>query len=376
MRPSVLGRHPSGMQVPAEIELPPPPTGSSSSEAMGNIDELEDDALDHLPFGVVGLDARGRVRRYNLAEARLARLDRQAVLGQHFFEKVAPCTATPEFEGRVRAFLAGGAGPVRFSYVFDFRFGAQEVEVELIRGGRRAAVYLLINRQRFREVRPPEQARAPAVTLAELRPDERELGVRRPEASAGSPTSMQRQVVMPAAFFGALRGTWDRVAPGGGPVFSLAWGELWGRLTVIELDTLSVEATGKGLRELTTTEALARVNDELSARGLGTMRTTFEQTKNGVVVIHVERSLLAEAGGPSALPRCWLLAGFFQAIFSHLGHKKLHVREGCCAAQGHQRCSFSVVGDIKKQRLLELVHPKNVAVLKDSDDFIACLVAP
>lgn len=359
------------MLVPAEIELPPPP----SPTALDAIDALDDAGLDELPFGVVGLDAACAVVRYNLAEARLARLDRQAVLGQPFFVRVAPCTATDAFEGRVRRFLAGDERERRFSYVFDFRFGAQQVEVELWRGSGRCAVYLLINRKGFLPKRKEGEARAPGVTLPELRPDEAARGVRRPQTATG-PASSQREALLTTSFFAALKTAWDRIAPEGGPLFSLAWGEAWGRREMIELDTVVAERDGTGLRELPTRAALDAVAAALADRGLGKVGVDFAHGKSGVVVVHVERSLLAEAAGPSSLPRCALLAGYLQAVFSHLSEKRLTVREVCCAAQGHAACSFAVVGDARRARLLELVHKKNVTAIVDAKDAVVTLVAP
>lgn len=359
------------LAVPADIELPPPP----SPTALDAIDDLDDAALDELPFGVVGLDERFAVARYNLAEARLARLDRQAVLGQSFFGRVAPCTATDAFEGRVRRFLAGATDDRRFSYVFDFRFGAQQVEVELLRGAGRVVVYLLINRLSFSAKRDGAAARTPAITLQELRPDESAQGVRRPKTDA-APSSSQREAAVTTSFFAALKTAWDRIAPEGGPLFSLAWGEAWGRREMIELDTVVAERDGKGLRELPTRAALGEVADGLAARGLGRTTVDFAHGERGVVVVHVERSLLAEAAGPSSQPRCALLAGYLQAVFSHLSAKRLTVREVCCAAQGHDRCSFAVVGEARRARLLELTHKKNVAAVVDVRDAVVTLVAP
>lgn len=356
--------------VPAEIELPPPP----SPTATDAVDSLDDTALDELPFGVVGLDASAVVVRYNLAEARLARLDRQAVLGLPFFARVAPCTATDAFEGRVRRFLAGDTSGQRFKYVFDFRFGAQEVDVELVRGSGRCAVYLLINRARFLPKRADAEARAPGITLGELRPDEQAQGVRRVESSGVAST--QREAAVTMSFFSALKASWDRIAPEGGPLFSLAWGEAWGRREMIELDTVVAERDGIGLRELPTRAALNEVSAVLAARGLGRATFDFANGGAGIVLVNVERSLLAEAAGHSAAPRCALLAGYLQAVFSHLSAKRLTVREVCCSAQGHATCSFAVVGEAKRARLLDLVHKKNVTSVVDVRDAVVTLVTP
>lgn len=47
--------------------------------------------LDALPYGVVGLNAEGIVEVYSETEATLAGLNREDVIGAHFFLSVAQC---------------------------------------------------------------------------------------------------------------------------------------------------------------------------------------------------------------------------------------------------------------------------------------------
>lgn len=49
------------------------------------------DVCNHLPFGVIGLDAAGITRVYNETEARMAGLNPGRVLGTSFFDAVAQC---------------------------------------------------------------------------------------------------------------------------------------------------------------------------------------------------------------------------------------------------------------------------------------------
>lgn len=86
----------------SESLLPGPSTVDDASVDIFALDGYDDAQLDDLRFGVICLDAQGTILRYNLAEARLARLDRSKVVGRDFFRRIAPCTATPEFEGRCR----------------------------------------------------------------------------------------------------------------------------------------------------------------------------------------------------------------------------------------------------------------------------------
>ena len=110
-------------------ETLPSPSKFGPAEA----DRLEDVELDQLPFGVICLAADGLILRYNLAEARLARLDPTTVVGRNFFTDVAPCTNTDEFYGRFRRVVERKANEANFRYIFDFKFGAQDVDVEVHR---------------------------------------------------------------------------------------------------------------------------------------------------------------------------------------------------------------------------------------------------
>lgn len=52
---------------------------------------IDDAALDALPFGVIGFDAAGVVRRYNAFESKAAGLSLDRVIGNPLFTVVAPC---------------------------------------------------------------------------------------------------------------------------------------------------------------------------------------------------------------------------------------------------------------------------------------------
>ncbi len=310
------------------------------------LDGYDDAQLDELPFGVICVDRRGQILRYNLAEARLARLDRTQVLGRDFFRQIAPCTATPEFEGRFRGFIDGQEPRLGFPYVFDFRFGAQEVHVELVRASQPGRFYLCINRKKFRPPRPAYQPVA-APRQAELVPGEDALGVRRDDAE-------QRVVVMPSVALRALRLTWDKIAPQGWSLFSSEWGFRWGRLATIDLETELQEQRDRTLRELPLDEALGLIRAYLEQDGWGQATidvTSPAATSRGAAIITLERSALAEASGASAAPRCQLVGGIVRAMLSHLSQRVLTIREIRCAAQGAPRCELIAVAHARRARL-------------------------
>ena len=311
-------------------------------------DEATDEELDRLPYGVILLDGVGTILRYNLAEARLARVDRAQVLGKKFYGRIAPCTATPEFQGRVEQFLRDPAAPPSgrfdyvFDYVFDFRFGAQQVDVELVRAAQPGRVYLLINRRKFGGLR--KDARTPAIRQEELAPGELELGVIRD-------ANQRREVHLPPQFFAALRHTWDRVAPKGQALFSQEWGTKWGRLAVVDLEVESLELTGKSLREIPMREAVQRLEGLLRRQGWGQLGADFTFARRGAFAVSIARGALGESLGASDVPRCHLLEGFFRAFFAHLAERLLLVREVACTAQGAAMDCFVVTGVSRKQDL-------------------------
>ncbi len=305
------------------------------------IPTLSETELDAHPIGVICLDPEGKVLRYNLAESRLARLDRAQVLGKNFFRRIAPCTATPEFEGRVRAFFSASLPLDRFPYLFDFKFGAQQVEIELVRAPANDRVFLLVNRQSFGGPRAGLPAGFAAPLQAELAPREETLGVQRDEAG-------RRVLSLDTSFVTALHQTWLKVAPRAWPGFMREWGWQWGRHAVVDLEAALLEERNTTLRELPMKEAMELVSQWARARGLGTLRFDFTPSRHGLFGLTLERSAVGEAVGHSELPRCHLVEGLMEAICEHLAHKLLAARELRCCAQGFEACTFVVAAEKRK----------------------------
>jgi hypothetical protein len=53
-----------------------------------SFDALDDEALDHLPFGVIRLDPAGRIERFNKPEADRSGIQRWRALGRDYFREV------------------------------------------------------------------------------------------------------------------------------------------------------------------------------------------------------------------------------------------------------------------------------------------------
>ncbi len=305
------------------------------------IHTLTDEQLDALSYGVIALDEQSRVLRYNLYESRLARLDRNDVLGRNFFDEIARCTKTPEFEGRYRALLAEAPGKTaRFDYLFDFAFGAQSVGVEMVRAP--AAVYVLVNRKKIAPPRPEFPRDLLAVRQTELAPDEATRGVRR--------DARERRVVeAPYTFLAALRATCDRLAPETWPLFANEWGVQWGRRLAVDLEATTLERASTSLGDLPMREAAHEIAEQLKTLGFGALAFDFALSTEGLIRVDLGRSALAEATrrshpDPSALS-CHLIAGCLAGVLSSLAGRRLAGREiACVSGRPGATCTLVVVG--------------------------------
>ena len=70
-------------------------------------DDLDDSALDQLPFGVVCLDERMKVVRMNKTESEASGIQRWRAIGREYFRDVAPGPTNRELADAIQAFTHG-----------------------------------------------------------------------------------------------------------------------------------------------------------------------------------------------------------------------------------------------------------------------------
>lgn len=94
---------------------------------------LDDATLDALPFGVIGFDAAGIVRRYNAFESKAAGLSLERVIGNPLFTVVAPCMnnflVAQRFDDAAQEGLALDA---TIDYVLTLRMRPVKVKLRLL----------------------------------------------------------------------------------------------------------------------------------------------------------------------------------------------------------------------------------------------------
>lgn len=107
------------------------------------LDDLDDNALDELPFGVVCLSDAMKVLRMNRTESERSGIQRWRAIGRDFFRDVAPGPNNRPLAEHIRAF-ANGRAAERLTHTFERRAGADETTIELERGRDPHRVYLRI----------------------------------------------------------------------------------------------------------------------------------------------------------------------------------------------------------------------------------------
>ncbi len=122
----------------------PGPT-APGDDLLESADAMTPDELDRLPYGMIQLDATGRILKYNAVESRLASLDQQSQIGKHFFTEVAPCTKVQAFHGRFKEGVLREQLDVTFKYHFAFKQSPRDVTVRLFYSRRTRSVWVMIS---------------------------------------------------------------------------------------------------------------------------------------------------------------------------------------------------------------------------------------
>ena len=127
----------------------PPPTVTEVLEAA---DRMTPEELDRAPYGMIQLDATGRILNYNAVESKLASLRKEDAIGKQFFTEIAPCTRVQDFYGRFKEGVIRESLDTSFRFHFAFKQNPRDVTVRLLYSKRTRTVWVLISDQ---EGKPP-----------------------------------------------------------------------------------------------------------------------------------------------------------------------------------------------------------------------------
>jgi photoactive yellow protein len=140
---------------PTTLVLPPQAPSSSQTLHFATplvhpiIEALDEQQLDQLDFGVIGIDSTFTVRRYNAPESEMAGLSLSRVVGHPLFTVVAPCMnnylVAQRFED---AATHGETLDATIDYVFTLRMRPVKVKLRLLSSPSHALAYVLVQRAR------------------------------------------------------------------------------------------------------------------------------------------------------------------------------------------------------------------------------------
>lgn len=95
---------------------------------LGNLTRIE---ADNAAFGIIKLDADGKILLYNKYESILAGVPIEKAEGKNFFTDIAVCTNNRIFFGKFKEGIAQGNLDLVFNYVFTYKMKPTNVVIHL-----------------------------------------------------------------------------------------------------------------------------------------------------------------------------------------------------------------------------------------------------
>jgi photoactive yellow protein len=103
-----------------------------SPNILSRLGSLTRAEADGAPYGVVQVDANGKVLLYNRYEAELAGIAPSAAEGRNFFVDIAPCTNNKLFMGKFKSGVDSGELNSVFNYTFTYKMKPTNVSIHLL----------------------------------------------------------------------------------------------------------------------------------------------------------------------------------------------------------------------------------------------------
>lgn len=116
----------------------------NAPDLAARIEQLSQDELDRLPFGVILLDRDGIVVFYSQTEGRLSGYGPGSPLGQNFYE-VSHCMGGDDFRGRIMRAMENGKVDLEIGWHGDFGDPNRDLRIR-VQSSRGGGVWLFIDR--------------------------------------------------------------------------------------------------------------------------------------------------------------------------------------------------------------------------------------
>jgi photoactive yellow protein len=115
----------------------------NAPDLAARVEQLSQDVLDRLPFGVILLDRDGMVLFYSATEARQSGYA-GSPMGQNFFT-VSRCAGMDDFRGRIMRAQEAGPVDLEFGWPGDYANPNRELRIR-VQSSRPGGVWLFIER--------------------------------------------------------------------------------------------------------------------------------------------------------------------------------------------------------------------------------------
>lgn len=122
-------------------------------DLASDVEQLSQYELNNLPFGVILIDAAGKVLFYNETEKRQSGYG-EAPLGRNLFE-ISHCLGSDDFRGRLQRAQDEGKVDLDIGWLGDYRDPRRELRIR-VQSARRGGLWLFIERDKAGDSAAPE----------------------------------------------------------------------------------------------------------------------------------------------------------------------------------------------------------------------------
>lgn len=120
------------------------PISFSDENVLHLLENASAREIDQYDFGVVKMDAEGRVKTYNKYESELASIPQEDAIGKNFFTQIAPCTNN--FLVAAKYLEHPQKRDEVLDYVFTYRISPTPVQLRLLVDPESDNQYLLVKK--------------------------------------------------------------------------------------------------------------------------------------------------------------------------------------------------------------------------------------
>ncbi len=174
------------------------------------------------------------------------------------------------------------------------------------------------------------------------------------DAKAGTILTRNGQRVMQTSeeFIVGLQAGLEQEVGDASPVVMYKCGFAWGLADMKKFEATIAREYGRDVQQQNLQFVMETWWWPLQALGWGSWEVDFGKQEQGIVVVNLYDSVVAKTLGEIGKPVCYLYAGLFAGVFTHLSRRALAGIEIQCYAMGATYCRF-VIGAEKRINAVE-----------------------